>query len=244
MQKNWSALHASRAAHLRAALGSFDRTIDAEPLGAPLVTRLDHLAAHGWMLAEACTYFDLPEARDLFNEVLVRVAEVGVDTLDVNAPGRSATAVGLMELEVCARNVVGFTGAIIPIDRLAERLLARPNFDDPPRRLRAAWAAMAVNLVDASLALVPQRPFGPLDGLPPRDPTTRLVYLRGHATVPAATLTAWWIQLLDDAPQMIGDGYMPMPMFHAIGRAMRSRLSPFDPQPAKWIRQTVAERIA
>jgi hypothetical protein len=243
--KNWSRLYHSRDASLRAALGEFRRTLDDAPHVTPPLVPADHYGALGWLLSEACTLFDLPDARSLFAMVLERVdAEVGT-TIDVDAPGRAATLVGLMELEICARNVMGITGRPMDVvECLARRLIARRTPPDRSLLLRAAWSALAAHAVEESIALVPQRPLGPLDGLPPRDPTTRLSYLRGYKEVPTPKLREWWSVLLDDAPQMIEDGVMGYPMFHAIGRAMRVRLAPFDPLPVKWIRETVAERIA
>ena len=204
----------------------------------------DILVSFGYTLSEASALLG-PQPLTAYWPQIAASLNRACEQVSINAPGRVPTVVGLMALRVTMRNAL-VTEPVWPsvCDQWAMQLSQRPNTPDAHELLAAAWSAYALGDLPASYALLPQREIDPHPPRPPRDPTTRLMYLRAATTDNPTTILSWWHGLLDDFPMMIETQAMDWRLLQSIGHAYKSLISPNNTSTtAAWIHAAVQESV-
>jgi len=205
----------------------------------------DVLAGFGYLLAEVGALSGAEAVRPHCMAALPLLDQACAD-LNVDAPGRVPTVVGLLSLRVTLRNVLGDTIEWPPrADGLGLALAQRRIRPDPHYLQAAAWSTWALGDHDASMMLLPARPIEAEPLSPPRDPTTRLLFARAGRPEGTEARLASWSLLLDDLPMMLETRAMTWGLLQAVGAARHASLArgTGGMNAAAWIHAAVRGRL-
>lgn len=207
----------------------------------------DVLAAAGQTLAEASALLG-PGVVLEHAPTVGAVVERACADLDVEAPGRVPGIKGVLMLRVTLQNALGprmHTLVRWPevVGTWAGAAARRSVPPDPAAARAIAWAALALGDTEGSLAVLPQRAIDDPPMFPPRDPTTRLMFMRAPVDRDRATLLSWWNGLLDDWLMMMEGRVVDWTHLQAIGAVMHHRIDPGAPDTGTWIHDAVRRRV-